>query len=730
MTKRFLVAAALALLLPGVPAQVRPAAPSNPPRADIAERLAALGPDAARLRYDVHPESGALRRLTGTLGGTLSLVGADAFARSMDFANRFGPLFDVNDAITLEAPRVHSADADGTARWVGLSQSVHGFLLLGHGLWLQFDEQGRGIASHGVISTSGAALPPPAVTDTAAIATALAHVGATDTPLRGEPTARGIGRATEDGAELLWRVEFVLSESLAPLAVEVRAADGTVARVIENRTTGGGTGTLVYNDITNVFSTGKGKGLGYKSVKDAAKAKEGNVTLSALTDEDIEPAALALDGTLTGRYVQVSDQSAVLLSPKHSFPYADDSYVVISGLIPTYEAFDHVNTYSWMTRMAEFLQKTMGTLPSDECMPVIVNFDNGGSGYVNAYYSPADLDGAGGYDPGFFVFGDFDSVTGDVRDDLSRDPSIVCHEYTHGMVDKGGHNFGNEPLDTPPRAVNEALADYAAATFLKDPRIGYVFMKNSAADISGSGESLRDLESPLTLPDNLWDTVGGSTAMPQEHQAGLIFAAALWRARDGLKSKLADALIFNNLAGWPQSNAEVGFPVVTPGNAGAAYVAYYQQCFVALMDTLLADKKKGAKNAGKLLGAFLAHGITGTGATNNYTMDGTASSKGLKLDFESSFLGSLDEHSVLITLAAGQQLDFSVKGEKKDGTRVDFLFDDDPGDFTYSKPKTVKAGGSSASVKKILVNVSGDYLLTVIKTSSSGGRYKAKLKVK
>lgn len=162
----------------------------------------------------------------------------------------------------------------------------------------------------------------------------------------------------------------------------------------------------------------------------------------------------------------------------------------------------------------------------------------------------------------------------------------------------------------------------------------------------------------------------------------MIFGAALWRARDGLKSKVADSLILNSLPGWPQSNAEAGYPFVGPANTTAAYTAYYYQCFSAMMDTLLADPKKGPRNAARLLGAFLAHGITGTDTTNSYTMDATASSKGLQLD------------------------------------------------FSYTKAKKAKSDGSSVNQKKILVNVTDTYLVTISNPSSGGGRYKAKLKAK
>jgi len=733
MKPRVLIVAALAALLAGLAAptsaQVVPEASGSALREDIAAGLRALGPDAAALRWSVHAESGALRRLTGTLEGELALVGADPLARAQDFAARFGPLFDLTGAVVLDAPRRLTADAEGRARWVAMPQSVHGFELIGHGLWLHFDAQGRGDSAHGIVSILGAELSAPTVTAEDAIATALAHLGIDALQLRGGPTATGIGRALDIGAELLWRVELVLTDGLVPLAIEVRAANGTVARVIDYRATGGGTGTLTYDGTDIVFETGKGKGLGYKSVKDAIVGKEGNVNLPHLTNEDIahNQNVIVADGVLGGRYVRILDNDDVVIwSSKYSYPHPDDDPDSIDGLIPTYDAFDHVNTYAWMTRMAEFLTDVMGTLPSDSCMPVVVNVGSVGS--ANAYYSPAALDLNA---PGFFAFEDSSSSALDAMNDISRDPSVVCHEYAHGAVDKGGNAFIDAPFDTPPRAVNEAIADYAAATYLDDPRFGFVFTLHSAGDALAptTDDSLRDLTDEVTLPDDLWSTVGG-TGLPEEHEAGLIFGAAMWRARGNLKEKVTDPLFLNNLPGWPQSTAEAGFAVVTQANAGAAYAAYYYQCFEAMMDTLLADPKKGLKNAGKLLGAFQAHGITGTAASNTYTLDATASSKGLKLELVSSFLGSINEHSFLLKLAAGQTLDLTVKGEKKDGTTVNFTFDDGPGDFTYAKPKKTKADGSSAEVKKVRVNVSGTYTVTITDPSSGGGRYKAKLKAK
>ena len=55
-----------------------------------------------------------------------------------------------------------------------------------------------------------------------------------------------------------------------------------------------------------------------------------------------------------------------------------------------------------------------------------------------------------------FLFGELN--TGDPMDDLSRDPSIVCHEYCHMVVDRQGATFGDAELETADLALDRAIA--------------------------------------------------------------------------------------------------------------------------------------------------------------------------------------------------------------------------------------------------------------------------------
>ncbi|HTE06000.1 MAG TPA: hypothetical protein VK824_07380, partial [Planctomycetota bacterium] len=516
---------------------------------------------------------------------------------------------------------------------------------------------------------------------------------------------------------------------LRPLAVDVDAHSGEVVGVRDNRCSGAG--NLLWNGVALPFATGKGKGNVYGSVTNAAAGKESGVALTELTLQDVNQDSLSLTGTLTGRYASVADTHAVLYSPERSFPFSDSSSAAV-GPIAQYEAFDHVNAYYWITRMAGWLGKLQGGLSSDTCLPVYVNYDQGGEGFINAFYSPQDLDGDGegaGWSAGYFVFGDFDAVTGDPADDFARDPSVVCHEYTHAMVDKAGFTFGDGELDTPSRAINEAIADYAAASFLGDARIGHVFVAHSGDDLGIPGDALRDLSAPLTLADDLFDTLGSSTDMPEEHEAGRIFGAALWSARAALKAKVADDLVLNGLAGWPQSNAEAGFPVVDADNAQDAYTAFAFACFDSMMEDLLASGPAGARNAGKLLGAFLEHGLTGTG-DDSVLFTFPLAEGGLSLDVASAFRGVLGSHRFALELAAGQQLSVAVTGLKADGTQVDFALQGAPGALGFPKPKKSAVTGASASQSQITVNQSGTCVLTVANTGATAGRYTLKLKVK
>jgi hypothetical protein len=719
-------AAAILLFAPLAAGQ---AALRTGPSDDTAARLAALDPAGRLLRATSTADDGTLRRLAGPL----ELQGATLDERAADFAARFAPLFGADATATLGAPRPLQPRADGSPRYALLPQVVHGAEVEGAGVTLALDEEARAIGAHGRVSAAAAALAPPAAEPAAAAAIALAHLGVQPADLTGEPATRLVAHAGTADAVLLWRVTLVERAGLSPWRVDVDAHSGAVLSARPDRCTGIGTidldGALVEFD-----ASGAGSGNAYKTVGKALVEAQSGVSLTDMLLDDLDVDYFVIAGTLTGRYCTVADFDAVLFSPIFDFPFNDSGATLVDGTIPEAQAFDHVNAYYWITRTAKYLTKVTGTLPSNICIPTYVNFHYDEFGnpepYKNAFYSPTDPDGPENFGDGFFVFGDFDIETGDLMDDVSRDPTVVSHEYFHGMSDFAGLTFGDDALDTPPRAVNEAIADYGATSFHKDPALGAVLAFHSGEDFDPPiiNPYLRNLSLPLVVDDNLFDTVNPETDLPEEHEAGEIFGAALWRLRQNAKQKAADDLVINNLAAWPQTVAELGFDPVTPANAEDAYEAYYFECFLSLLESALAPGgAKGWKQAGHVLGAFLAHGIADDDGTIVAlpTEDAKASFK-----VASAFLGSLTEHSFALDLLAGQPLTVTLTGDKDDATQVDFDFPDAaPGDLEFPFDKTVNATGTKVSQKNITVVAPGSLVLRFT-TASGPGAYKAMVKVK
>ncbi len=684
--------------------------------------------DLDGLRVDLARDgSGDLNRVAGRV----TLQGADLAQRMADFEARLAPLFGVRDGVELGAADVLRNHTEGGAQRVRLPQLVHGHEVMGHGLSLRLDAAGNAELIHGVVSADAAELAAPTVGADSArdmAETALAAMGHAPDEFMGAPMVHPVARISAGGPRLLHRVEVVTRSGMTPWVIEIDAYTGGIVRSFIQRETGAG--AFQWDGVTTDFKTGKGKGLVYRTVKNARAEKDTGSSLKNLIVETIIP-GVADDGMLTGRYSQVFNADGIfIVSALHDFSSADDSEQVLGGVILESEVFDHVNTYYWLDRMGGFFSKLLGDFGADYAMPALANFDDGGLGFANAFYSPLDLDGPDGYPAGYFVFGDFDNITGDQMDDMSRDPTIVCHEYTHGVVDQEGVILGQDELDTPPRAVNEAIADFAAGSFLKEPAVGPVFMQHSAADLVGlEGDSLRHLENERTMTDNLFDILGFTTDLPEEHEAGAIFGAALWRTRQAIKQKSADRLVFETMADWPQSAAEVGFPVVDTDNADDAYHVFFYECLEAMLDHQVDNLgKKGLKNATRTLGAFLAHGISGTRPDTIYTFDNLE--KGLAANFASEFLGSIDEHVFSIEMAPEQKISITVTGDKKDATQVDFAFDDGPGDFTYTKDAVVAPTGTKIAQKNIEVVNGGTYTVTIANPGGEGGRYKLKLKLK
>lgn len=683
----------------------------------VADVAAQLTPAPGRRSRDLEQQAPVRERCFHRL----ALAGDTCDEQAADFVQRHAAQLGISPArLRLGPVRTVTAGRGGRRRYGLQQQFVHDFAVEGHGLTYGIDKADRIRSAHGVLSDRLAELPPPVLPADDARDLALALRGLTFADFRGAPSVTGVARLVAGEPRLLHRVVGV-TRDMVPLAIEIDAHDASLVRVFEQRYDGKvKTGTHSYDDTDTPFDLGTGRGYVYNSVKQALAGKD---TFRPLTNFAVSSSTPLVGevGLIHGRFAQVFNADGVIIDqPTLEYPYPDSDPTVFGGLITGADLFDHTNTYVWIDRAGTWIAKALGTNPIDRAMPVYVNED-----VANAFFSPSDPDGPTGFPGGFFLFGDFGDEPGEEMKDFSRDPSVVVHEYVHGVVDGMGATFGSGDVDWPERAVNEALADYGAASMLRDPKVGRVLAEYAALDLGLTGDALRDLQEPLTLQDDLGRVLGFPSGLPQEHSAGQIFGAYLWRARTGLK-KSADETFLVDMLGWPQSSAEVGFPSVTPGNAADAYEAFYFGCVDAAIAGVL-DGGQGAlarrqRQAGVILGAALTHGLAGQTDDSTYAFDGA---EGLRVALRSEFLGTLDTHTIDLDLVEGQTVSIVAKGLKK--TPLDATFSGDS--FTLVKDKKTNAKGTVAKYPKIEIDATGTYRLQVT-TSGEGGEYALRVRAK
>ncbi len=117
------------------------------------------------------------------------------------------------------------------------------------------------------------------------------------------------------------------------------------------------------------------------------------------------------------------------------------------------------------------------------------------------------------------------------KTDLAYDASVIYHEYTHAMIGTTRLTsmipdfYG---IDHMPGALNEAFADYFAASMTNHPVIG-------AYAIAASGAHLiRDLSIVRRCP---LDLIG------EIHADGRILSSALWRVRAQIGAQFVDGVV-------------------------------------------------------------------------------------------------------------------------------------------------------------------------------------------
>lgn len=157
-------------------------------------------------------------------------------------------------------------------------------------------------------------------------------------------------------------------------------------------------------------------------------------------------------------------------------------------------------------------------------------------------------------------------------------PSVVYHEYGHGINDKLYIQAGS-PIGMINGATHEGMADVAAAMIEDDSRVGRGF--------TGVGSVLRNLNNTNRYPD---DIVGES------HEDGLIIGGAFWDLR--VATSLETAQKLSHFAKW-------GTP--DDPNTGIAFSEWFIEVLIADDDD--GNLNNGTPNFTAINNAFNAHGI-------------------------------------------------------------------------------------------------------------------------
>lgn len=291
---------------------------------------------------------------------------------------------------------------------------------------------------------------------------------------------------------------------------------------------------------------GEGEEVVEDPVDDALKARiyaTDPVTDAELTEVVLEE-PVTDDGTLTGQFVNALNClnkdggqdlfgfAKLCVEEKSVRPDDAGSYLHVEP--PTSEtdpddSFAELMMYHHVTGMHDYFRGTHGfeglDFPLDAVVNVTIKAQGQWQSFPNAAFIPEQSFAAMGLpsrDFGAIMFGQGDPV------DFSYDASVIFHEYTHAMVGTGrlqGNFADSQGLNNTPGAINEAVADYFAATVLDAALIGPYAL----------GAYARDLDEARSCPEDL------TTAI---HTDGKIVGSALWSIRSAVGVDVADAAVF------------------------------------------------------------------------------------------------------------------------------------------------------------------------------------------
>lgn len=528
--------------------------------------------------------------------------------------------------------------------------------------------------------------------------------------------ARGLGVAPSWQDALSARRYLPRAEGLVPCwLVELRsAAPGEAYALFLNAATGAveevrdllhkGTGYYPYGGYLNPFPTGSTAARVYK---DQAAALAGSSSLRKLVQVSKGVPSIAAKGYVITGHADTWDANG-----GHAFSSSLDFDWAPLGADA--DDFDQANTAYQVERFAKHVKKAaQGPLASDFALPILLNVP---SSVPNAFFSPT-LFPPDGHTVGYLAFYDLTGVYGQAAD-ISRDPTVVDHEYTHAWLAFEGLDFWGA-LDVPARAVNEAVADFFAATHHGDTVIG-----RYAQSVFTGYDVQRDLQDGDHFPEITVAAMAvSSTGLPEEHMNGEIFGSFLVDVARSMGGRTAERLLYQAFPAMPHDMASVGFPSVTPGNSVAATETFFHEC---VLEFRLAAESN--KQVGIIVGAAAARGLQNTPTSTWSTVIDLETVAKRKFTFRSGVVRAGAAQTFWIMANQGRALKVTVKGAAGSGLLPDFTvapYSGNPGGVAFPNPKESSDGGRVVLQRGIELNDAGHayYTVTVSGQGGSTGSY-------
>lgn len=543
----------------------------------------------------VSPENGAV----ALLHGGRFVFGADPAAAAREFLTRFRRAF----GLAAEFEPVCALHAGPRPR-VHVRFQRDGLDVFGVEAHVFFDELGRIVGARvrggrGATQLGAFELEEAVARNAArdAIREQRLALGRDDVDEPTEPLATRVWTAVDGGLVPTWRFVYPSDAGRDEAwTIDVDARTASPQRVLRVRDEiERGTGFYPTGTDLIPFKTGKAKASAFKNI---AAALAGSATKRELTTWAVKGVSTFLrpQGTpVFARADVIGANGSDVLVPKGKF--------VFESLGDEADFFDVSNTAFQLESFSKHLKKGLGFHPKpDFSIPVKVNvFSVSGP---SAFFSPTAVTGETTTAGVVFT----QPVSGPDELDVSRDPTIVAHEWMHAVM----HFEGVSSLETsfnPITAVREGVADFFAAAKQKDTVVGRYLEQ-------AYGVPARDFADGEHLDRAYAEASAMSPSdLPNDHRLGEVFAAVLQDVRELEGTKMAERLAFATLPKLARSVAEVSnqpYSVTTAEAITRAVALNFQTALTFAALDLGKSKAEELRLRCAVIGASTARGFINT----------------------------------------------------------------------------------------------------------------------